>query len=165
MTWSCDTDTMTNVTTWWFSVLENKVLRFLLLCDSYSGVPVTCRVNEYEAFTCNTVLYITLNKERFFIAWAVCHLPNRSAYSELDINIFSFVLRSGNAKIAHEIGLKFSILIHHCGDCVVGLVTRLRGWTIRGAIPGRDKRFSLLQNVQIGSGAHPVFCSQGKGKG
>ena len=32
-----------------------------------------------------------------------------------------------------------------------------------GSIPRRDKRFSLLRNVQTGSGAHPASFSQYKG--
>jgi hypothetical protein len=35
--------------------------------------------------------------------------------------------------------------------------------TIRGSNPDRSNRFSLLQNVQIGSGVHPASYSKGTG--
>jgi hypothetical protein len=31
------------------------------------------------------------------------------------------------------------------------------GWMVRGSIPGRDKRLSLLHFVQLGAGPHPVL--------
>jgi hypothetical protein len=35
------------------------------------------------------------------------------------------------------------------------------GWTIQGLNASRGKRFSLLQNLQTGSGAHPTCDSEG----
>jgi hypothetical protein len=40
----------------------------------------------------------------------------------------------------------------------------MTGWTVSGSNPGKDKRFfSLLQNVQTGSWAHPASYSLDKG--
>jgi hypothetical protein len=46
-------------------------------------------------------------------------------------------------------------------DSSVGVATRLRVRWLgnRGSIPGRDRDFSCLHNVQTGSGAHPASYS------
>jgi hypothetical protein len=36
-------------------------------------------------------------------------------------------------------------------------------WVVQGLIPGKDMVFSLLQNLQIGSGAHPASYSMATG--
>ena len=46
---------------------------------------------------------------------------------------------------------------------MVGVVTRLRAGHTAVRIPAGARGFSLLQNVQIGSGAHPATYSMGAG--
>jgi hypothetical protein len=47
-------------------------------------------------------------------------------------------------------------------DSIFGIVTRLyTGWTVQCLNPSRSKRFGLLQNIQIGSGAHPASYPRG----
>ena len=49
-------------------------------------------------------------------------------------------------------------------DSVVGTITRLRGaGRFAFRIPAGVKDFSVLQNVQTGSGSHPASCSTGTG--
>jgi hypothetical protein len=45
----------------------------------------------------------------------------------------------------------------------VGIVTTLRDKLFRFRISVCAKDFSLLQNVQIGPGAHPALCLMGTG--
>ena len=42
-------------------------------------------------------------------------------------------------------------------SCIAGKMTMC--WVVQGLIPGKDMVFSLLQNFQTGSGAHPASYS------
>ena len=80
-----------------------------------------------------------------------------SGRGQILIAILTFSWRTQQIQEMHQYGRR--PLEYRSRDKVVGIATRLRAGGFRVRILVRSKDFSLLQNVQTGSGAHPASSS------